>query len=136
MTQRARKRNRRSRRSVGRKIFLALGLVFAVIAIAIGAVAAWALNIWDSTPALSSLKPITEGSISVVFAADGSRLGYIQSDTIRHPVDSKQIPSLLKEATVAIEDEHFYQHGGVDPASIFRAAWADIKAGSAVQGGS
>ncbi len=115
---------------------MALGLVLAMIAIAIGGVAAWALNIWDSTPPLSSLKPIREGANSVVFAADGTRLGYIQSDTIRHPVDSKRIPNLLKYATVAIEDEHFYEHGGVDPTSIIRAAWADLKAGSAVQGGS
>ncbi len=115
---------------------MALGLVLAMIAIAIGGVAAWALNIWDSTPPLSSLKPIREGANSVVFAADGTRLGYIQSDTIRHPVDSKKIPNILRYATVAIEDEHFYEHGGVDPTSIIRAAWADLKAGSAVQGGS
>jgi penicillin-binding protein 1A len=136
MTQRARRRNRRSRRSVGRKVLLALGVLVAAVAIAIGGVGLWALNIWNSSPALGTLKPIEEGSTSVVFAADGSRLGYIQSDTIRHPVTTKKIPNILKYATVAIEDEHFYEHGGVDPAAIVRAAWADVKAGSAVQGGS
>jgi penicillin-binding protein 1A len=115
---------------------MALGIVLAAIAVGVGAVAVWALNIWNNTPALGTLKPIKEGSNSVILAADGSRLGYIQSDTIRHPVDSARIPNLLKFATVAIEDEHFYEHGGVDPAAIVRAAWADLKAGSAVQGGS
>jgi penicillin-binding protein 1A len=115
---------------------MALGIVLAAIAVGIGAVAVWALNIWNNTPALGTLKPIKEGSNSVILASDGSRLGYIQSDTIRHPVDSARIPNLLKFATVAIEDEHFYEHGGVDPAAIVRAAWADLKAGSAVQGGS
>jgi penicillin-binding protein 1A len=136
MTQRARRRNRRSRGSARRRIFIALALVFSVIAVAMLGVAAYALNIWDNTPPLSSLKPIKEGSISVVYAADGSRLGYIQSDTIRHPVASKKIPKLLKYATVAIEDKNFYEHGGVDYASILRAAIADVKAGSPVQGGS
>jgi penicillin-binding protein 1A len=115
---------------------MALGIVLAAIAVGLGAVAVWALNIWNNTPALGTLKPIKEGSNSVILASDGSRLGYIQSDTIRHPVDSARIPNLLKFATVAIEDEHFYEHGGVDPAAIVRAAWADLKAGSAVQGGS
>jgi penicillin-binding protein 1A len=136
MTQRARKRNRRSRGSVRRKILLALGIVLAAIVVAIGGAGVWALNIWNDTPALGTLKPVAEGSNSVVFAADGSRLGYIQSDTIRHPVDSEKVPNLLKFATVAIEDEHFYEHGGVDLTAIVRAGWADLKAGSAVQGGS
>jgi penicillin-binding protein 1A len=37
---------------------------------------------------------------------------------------------------VAIEDEHFYEHGGVDYGAIVRAGWEDLKAGEAVQGGS
>jgi penicillin-binding protein 1A len=115
---------------------MALGIVLAAIAVGIGGVAVWALNIWNNTPALGTLKPIEEGSNSVILASDGSRLGYIQSDTIRHPVDSTTIPNLLKFATVAIEDRNFYEHGGVDYTSIIRAAWADLKAGSPVQGGS
>jgi penicillin-binding protein 1A len=115
---------------------VAFGIVFAVVAVAIGGVGAYALSIWSKTPALSTLKPIKESSTSVVYAADGSRLGYVQSDTIRHPVERKKIPGVLQHATVAIEDRNFYKHGGVDYTSIVRAAVADLKAGSAVQGGS
>ncbi len=115
---------------------MALGIVLAAVVVAAGGAAVWALNIWNSTPALGTLKPVEESSTSVVFAADGSRLGYIQSDTIRHPVETEKIPNLLKFATVAIEDEHFYEHGGVDVTAVIRAGWADLKAGSAVQGGS
>jgi penicillin-binding protein 1A len=85
---------------------------------------------------IENLKPIHQGSNSVVFAADGSRLGYIQSDTIRRPVKGSKIPKILKEATVAIEDKNFYEHGGIDPAAIVRAAFEDLKAGAPVQGGS
>ena len=93
MTQRARKRNRRSRGSVRRKILVGLRRsCFAAVAVAVGGVAAYAVSIWDKTPALGTLKPIEEGATSVVFAADGSRLGYIQSDTIRHPVDEQEDP--------------------------------------------
>ena len=98
MTQRARKRSHRSRGSLRRKIVIGLCIVLGAVLVVVGGVAAYAVSVWDKTPALSSLKPIKEGSTSVVFAADGSRLGYIQSDTIRHPVDSKTIPNLLKFA--------------------------------------
>jgi penicillin-binding protein 1A len=136
MTQRARKRQRRSRRSVGKRILLGFGFVlFVLTAAGIGG-ALWFLNIWNSTPSIASLKPIRQGANSVVFAADGSRLGYVQSDTIRRPVHGSKIPSDLKNATVAIEDRNFYHHGGVDPSSIVRAGWADLKAGAPVQGGS
>ena len=98
--------------------------------------AAWGLSVWDDTPSIDSLRPISQGSNSVVFAADGSRLGYIQSDTIRHAVSSQRIPKVLKHATVAIEDEHFYEHSGIDYSAIARAFFKDVEAGTAVQGGS
>ena len=42
----------------------------------------------------------------------------------------------LPKATVAIEDRRYWQHGAVDYVGIARAAWADVTAGRAVQGGS
>jgi len=106
-----------------------------VIILALAAGAAWVYSIAKDVD-IDRLKPIRQGSNSVVFAADGSRLGYIQSDTIRHPVKGSEIPAKLKEATVAIEDQNFYEHGGVDPEAIARAFWEDVQAGEAVQGGS
>ncbi|MCU7939004.1 MAG: penicillin-binding protein 1B [gamma proteobacterium symbiont of Bathyaustriella thionipta] len=46
------------------------------------------------------------------------------------------IPKKLKNTLMAVEDRNFYQHYGVDPKGIARAMWTNIKAGSAVQGGS
>ena len=101
-----------------------------------GGVGIWVLSVRADTPPLDQLKPVREGSNSVVYAADGSRLGYIQSDTIRHPVAASRIPKVLERATVAIEDEHYYEHSGIDYGAIMRAGWEDLKAGEAVQGGS
>jgi penicillin-binding protein 1A len=136
MTQRGRKRYRRSRGSGSRKLLLALGILVAAIAIPVVGVGVWVLSVRADTPPLDQLKPVKEGSNSVVFAADGARLGYIQSDTIRHPVSGRTIPQVLGHATVAIEDEHFYEHSGIDYGAIIRAGWEDLKAGAAVQGGS
>ena len=42
----------------------------------------------------------------------------------------------MQLATVAIEDQRFYEHGGIDPEGILRAAVKDVEAGEAVEGGS
>jgi penicillin-binding protein 1A len=136
MTQRGRKRYRRSRGSLRRKVLVAVGVLAVAITLPVVGVGVWVLSVRADTPPLDQLKPVREGSNSVIFAADGSRLGYIQSDTIRHPVSASRIPNLLDHATVAIEDEHFYEHSGIDYSAIVRAGWADLKAGEAVQGGS
>jgi penicillin-binding protein 1A len=135
MTQRARRRHRRSRGSTRRKILIAFGALLGVVVLAGAAVGAWVYSIAEGVN-IDHLKPIRQGETSSVYAADGSLLGYIQSDTIRQAVDSPEIPKLLKEATVAIEDQNFYEHGGVDPEAIVRAFFEDVKAGAAVQGGS
>src|SRR5207253_3425472 len=63
-------------------------------------------------------------------------LGSIPSTANRQPLSLPQISPWLSKATVAIEDRRFWQHGGVDYESIFRAAVADLKAGRVVEGGS
>ena len=50
------------------------------------------------------------------------------------PVD--QIPKHVRDAFVAAEDARFYTHGGIDYLGIARAAWANLRAGHVVQGGS
>lgn len=48
----------------------------------------------------------------------------------------EEVPPLLVEALLAVEDRQFYEHHGLSPASIARAAIANLRAGRAVQGGS
>jgi penicillin-binding protein 1A len=116
---------------------LALGLPLAVIGIGAIAGGAWLISIYNSAPSLASLRPITKGAVSKVYAADGSLIGVIHSDKIRQPITSAQIPQDLKDATVAIEDRRFYSHGGIDPSAIIRAGWEDLTAGGKpVEGGS
>ena len=73
---------------------------------------------------------------SFVYAANGSELGVIPAERNRTPVTRGEISPWVPEATVAIEDRRFYQHGGVDPVGIARAVVADVQAGKVVQGGS
>ncbi len=47
-----------------------------------------------------------------------------------------EIPEIYKKAVIAVEDNRFYAHGGIDPIAIFRAIIHDIEALSPVEGGS
>ncbi len=51
-------------------------------------------------------------------------------------VNLDQVPDMLENALIQVEDRHFYSHYGVSPLSIARATWANIQAGRVVQGGS
>ena len=107
-------------------------------ALIIGAIAAvgYVLHIAQSAPALETLRPLVGGGSSQVFAADGTRLGFIQADQLRTPVSWSEIPTNLKNATIAIEDQRFYRNDGVDLTGIFRSAVKDLTNGAALQGGS
>ncbi len=51
-------------------------------------------------------------------------------------VNIEQVPPLLTQALITVEDKDFYQHFGVAPLSILRALKANVTAGKTVQGGS
>lgn len=46
------------------------------------------------------------------------------------------IPTSLQQATLAVEDVHFYHHHAIQPTSVLRALWVDLRAGHVVEGGS
>src|SRR3954466_9273258 len=121
----------------GRWIVLAIVIVLLIGAAGAGAAVTWVLRTANSAPALSSYVPKNPGSLSEVFASDGkTRLGYIQSDDLVQPVAASQFPKVLNEATIAIEDERFYKHKGVDYEGIIRAAIKNATEHKTVQGGS
>src|SRR5688572_3016206 len=136
MSARARHRRRQSGGSVGKKIALAFGLLLAVIGLALGGAAFWVLDTAASAPSIDTLKPADSGANSKVYDSQGNSLGYVQSDVLREPVKLRAIPETLQQATIAIEDENFYEHDGVDFSAIIRAAVENAEAGEIKQGAS
>src|SRR4029077_7085977 len=61
--------------------------------------------------------------------------GASMGDNIR-PVRLADVPPVLRTAVLAIEDERFYEHGGLDPRGVLRAVWANVRKGRVVEGGS
>jgi penicillin-binding protein 1A len=136
MTYRHRKTRRRKRHGARGFILLGLGVIATVAVIGVLSVAGYVLAIASTAPDLAELKPQDKGEISVVYAADGSRLGFVQSDILRRVVPWDEMPVSLRRATVAIEDERFYKHEGVDVSAIVRAGIKNLESGETVQGGS
>ncbi len=134
MTQRTRRQRRRG--GIGSKLLLVFGAVFALVAIAAIAVTSWVLDVAADAPSLSSCKPIDRGGNSAIYAADGTKLGVIASDEARTPVALDRVPKKLQLATVAIEDQRFFEHDALDYEGILRAAIKNLEAGEAVEGGS
>jgi penicillin-binding protein 1A len=117
-------------------MLLGLGVLALVAAIGALSAAGYVFAVAATAPDLSELKPRNKGESSVIYAADGSRLGYVQSDEIRTPVPWEDLTPDIKNAAVAIEDERFYHHKGVDYNSIVRAGVRNLESGKTVQGGS
>lgn len=134
--ERQRRRNR-SKSGPGLFILLSLGVTTAVAAIVGLSFVGYVVSIANSAPDITELKPLDQGENSVVYAKDGTRLGVIQSDILRSPIASTEIPQVMKDATVAIEDQRFYQHKGVDFEGVIRAGIKNFQSkGEKVQGGS
>jgi penicillin-binding protein 1A len=120
-----------------RIVLMSVLVVIVGVGIAAAAAVGWVINVTDSAPPFSSLHPRLQGQISYVYGSDDNLLGYIYPGVLRTVIPDTLLPKSLKDATVAIEDRRFYQHGGVDYQGIIRAGLRDIfNPGRGIQGGS
>src|SRR5688572_4495846 len=102
----------------------------AVLALAV-AVAACSYTTRDVLPPI----PVDVES-SEIYAADGTLLHTFHAEENRKVVPIEQVPQRLQDAVIAIEDERFYRHRGVDLRAVLRAAQANAEAGTIAEGGS
>src|ERR1700720_4213525 len=113
MPRRTPRRRRRLHDSKWKKVLVPIGILLAVLLVAFGVAASWAINVYNKAPPLSSLKPVQNGRSSAIYAADGTLIGFIKSSSIRQPVSARALPQDLENATVAIEDKGFFSHGAL-----------------------
>ena len=134
---RRRRQRRRRDRVISRRfaILLTLAVIFGGIAAVVAAAFTSANGVLNAC-SLASLKPVSIGQNSFVYAADGSVLGAIPAERNRQPVTLDQMSPLVAQATIDIEDRRFYEHGGLDYEGIIRAAVRNLESGHVVQGGS
>jgi penicillin-binding protein 1A len=129
---RLRRRNRK-RRSVA---LVGALLLASLAALLLATVAFTGQQILMSQCSLNDLRPLRLGENSFLYTANGRLLGVVPSATNRQPLRLDKIAPALPQATVAIEDARFWQHGALDYRGILRALYQDLVHGQVVQGGS
>lgn len=106
----------------------------------LGFVTAGVLLVWAATlriPDLASIQTRKVQQSTKIYDRTGTVLLYnLNSDAQRTVVPLTQISQNIQNATIAIEDPGFYQHGGIQVTAIARAIFIDITTLSASQGGS
>ena len=134
--QRRRRQRHKARKHGGRKLALLTVLLVVLTAVAGGVASLGGASEINKRCDLDNLRPVAIGQNTFVYAADDSFLGTIPAEKNRTPVELRTVSPYMRQAILAIEDRRFYAHGGIDVAGILRAAWADVRAGKVVQGGS
>lgn len=111
-----------------------MGLVTGLLAAgggALGGLAAWL----DHAPPLESFENYRPPQATVVLDANGAAASSLFEQR-RHVVRLQDLPPHVPESFIGIEDRRFFEHIGVDPPGVARAAATNLRRGSMAQGAS
>lgn len=111
--------------------------ILAVCCILLGAGSIYGLYkyIEPQLPDVATLKDVRLQVPMQIYSADGELMAQY-GEKRRIPVTLEQIPPAMVKAFIATEDSRFYEHHGIDPIGIFRAASVAMVSGHASQGAS
>lgn len=118
-----------------KKLLLAVMNLMVLGILAIGVIGASAgigvfKGIIDTAPSIENIDVTPTGFSTFVYDLEGNQIGkLIAQDSNRIPVAKDMIPENLAHAFVAIEDERFYEHNGIDIKGIIRAAYVGVSNG-------
>ncbi len=77
-----------------------------------------------------------QSQTSIVYDINGNEIANFSGVKESYYVEFENIPQILKDTFIAIEDKDFYSHGGIDFFAIIRASLANLNAGTITQGAS
>ena len=124
-----------SSRRWGRKFFLSIAKAALLCILAIGIIGfCGAIGVFkgiiDSAPTINLEDATPSRFSSFIYDSEGNQIAkLVAEDSNRVPVTMDQIPQDLADAFVAIEDERFYEHNGIDIQGIMRAAYVAVTTG-------
>lgn len=109
--------------------------VLVCTALGVGTIFGFYLYVKPELPDVATLKDVKLQTPMQIFSQDGKLISQF-GEKRRIPVKYDEIPQHLIEALIATEDSRFYDHPGIDPIGITRAAVVVALSGSAKQGAS
>ncbi|KLV07492.1 penicillin-sensitive transpeptidase [Photobacterium aquae] len=112
-------------------------LIFAMICIILGVTTIFGFYLYvkPELPDVATLKHVELQTPMQVFSRDGKLISQF-GEKRRIPLSLDQIPPQMIHAIIATEDSRYYEHPGIDPIGIARAAFVVATSGSARQGAS
>lgn len=115
--------------------YLKWGIVFffLILSVIIGLILS---KTTSQLPDIKVLEDYRPNESTQIFDRNGTLIANIHGDEDRVVVPLKQISPNIQRAVMAIEDNRFYEHNGIDPRGTLRAFAANINADDSVQGGS
>jgi penicillin-binding protein 1A len=117
---------------------LRMALVF--MGLAVLAFVSWIFGIMmavaSDLPQLEDRAQFADAQNSIVYDINGNKIATLTNNQGRILAGSEDINPVMKEATVAIEDQRFYEHRGVDFQGIGRAIVQDVLSTGSTQGAS
>lgn len=121
-------------------IFIVEALLIAMIGmVIIGVTAGIGLfqGVIATAPDISNINVTPTGYSTFVYDSEGNQIAkLVSTDSNRIPVTMEQVPDYMAHAFVAIEDERFYEHNGIDVKGIIRAGITGLTSGHFSQGAS
>lgn len=120
-----------------RAFFLTLGSIVGVILALIGATGVYAVSYYQSElPSIEALQQhVLQNDSLRIYDMHGTLLYEFQDLGTKRSIDYNQIPGVVRNATIAIEDQYFWTNIGIDPQRIIGAAIHN-QSSDTVQGGS
>ena len=88
------------------------------------------------TPPRAALAPPTLNESTLIYDAKGRLITRLEAEENRENVRLSELPQHLLDAVIAIEDDRYWEHKGVDVKAILRAAVTNTQEGEVAQGGS
>ena len=117
------------------RLFL-LGVVF-VVAVGVAAVAGIVKGLSATVPSIDLINVVPSGYASNTYFRDGTHAEILAGvEANRDYVEIVELPEFIKYAFVAMEDERFYEHNGIDMRGIMRALVSNLKEGGLDYGAS
>jgi penicillin-binding protein 1A len=125
-----------NRPSKKRRVVKIIILVVLLLLVITGSTAAILVISYIRTAPLLDPSMLETGETSYLYDINGEEITSLHGDQHRIAIALEEIPEHVRQAFIAIEDERFYDHFGFDITGSIRAAYANLRAGTIVQGAS